>query len=263
MAATRWTTRARSTSPAAELFIGYGTLENTVDNAGTFDSVGTITVSDGGTVALSGSVTIAEMTEITNNGGTIGIAGTMDLTGQTLAVGQGTTLGQVELSGTILGGTIQDAGSGMAFQDGTLTGVTYEGTLDLTPRSSILTIDNGLTATGADGTGPGTINLGEFSQIQFTNTATFDHATITLGNSSSLYEDASSGGIVGAADRITDSVRCWRLPEQPDPWAKYMTIDQTGGAGRIAENGVGNGSIVNQERSTSKASNWPRTRLHQ
>ena len=47
----------------------------------------------------------------------------------------------------------------MRFQGGTLNGVTYDGTLDLSPNSSSVYIANGLTATGVNGTGPGTVNL--------------------------------------------------------------------------------------------------------
>ena len=48
--------------------------------------------------------------------------------------------------GTIVGGTIVDQGSGMEFQGGTLSGVTYDGTLDLSPNNSTVYIANGLTA---------------------------------------------------------------------------------------------------------------------
>ena len=50
--------------------------------------------------------------------------------------------------GTIIGGTIVDQGSGMSFQGGHVVGVTYDGTLDLSPNNSTVYIANGLTANG-------------------------------------------------------------------------------------------------------------------
>ena len=62
-------------------------------------------------------------------------------------------------SGSIVGGTIVDQGSGVEFQSGTLSGVTYDGTLNLSPNSSSVYIANSLTANNLAGAGPGTINL--------------------------------------------------------------------------------------------------------
>ena len=59
--------------------------------------------------------------------------------------------------------------------------MTYDGTLDLSPNSSSVIITNGLTATGASGTGPGTVNLTGISDyVYFEGTQTFDKATINL-----------------------------------------------------------------------------------
>ena len=83
-----------------------------------------------------------------------------------------------------------DEGSGLVFSGGTLNGVTYDGTLDLSPNSSSVIITNGLTATGASGTGPGTVNLTGISDyVYFEGTQTFDKATINLGSSTG-YDDA-------------------------------------------------------------------------
>ena len=70
------------------------------------------------------------------------------------------------------------------------TCLTYDGTLDLSPNSSSVIITNGLTATGASGTGPGTVNLtGMWGHVYFEGTQTFDKATINLGSSTG-YDDA-------------------------------------------------------------------------
>ena len=74
----------------------------------------------------------------------------------------------------------------MGFQGGTLNGVTYDGTLDLSPNSvECVFIANGLTATGVNGTGAGTVNLtGTSDNIYFEGNTTFDNATINLGSAS-------------------------------------------------------------------------------
>ena len=76
-------------------------------------------------------------------------------------MGTGTALGAVVLAsaGTIKNGTIADAGSGLTFSGGTLDGVTYQGPLNLSQASSSLYIKDGITLTGAGGSGNGTINL--------------------------------------------------------------------------------------------------------
>ena len=117
------------------IIVGGGTL--TIDY-GTLDNTGSIDVSGGATLFLGGTVTTSELDGIVNNGGTIGISGTYDLGGGTLAVGTGTTFDPLVLSGTILDGTIVDNGSGMIFQGGTLSGVTYEGNPDADGRRSVV-----------------------------------------------------------------------------------------------------------------------------
>ena len=87
--------------------------------------------------------------------------------------------------GTIVGGTIVDQGSGMSFQGGTLNGVTYDGTLDLSPNSSARLHRQRPDGDGVNGTGPGTVNLtGTGDQIYFEGNQTFDNATINLGSAS-------------------------------------------------------------------------------
>src|SRR5262249_40116092 len=146
---------------------------------------GTITVGAGSSLHLGGNISDPQLAGITNNGGTIYIDGTLDNTGQSLTVGAGSALGNVVLDGTITGGTIVDPGSGIQFRGGTLSGVTYDGTLDLSPNFSSLFVANGLTVTGADGSGPGTINLTGFEDTLFVEgPTTLDNVTIALGSAS-------------------------------------------------------------------------------
>ena len=73
----------------------------------------------------------------------------------------------------------------MVFSGGTLSGVTYDGTLNLSANSSYVYIATSLTATGVNGTGAGTVNLtGTSDDIYFEGNQTFDNATINLGSAS-------------------------------------------------------------------------------
>ena len=104
--------------------------------------------------------------------------------GTTLAVTSGTfTLGN---TGTLAGATVSTGTGGkVILQGGTLSEVTYRGTIDLSQNNAPLTISNNLTMTGAGGTGAGTINLtGPGSTLYNINTGTIANAVINIGNSS-------------------------------------------------------------------------------
>ena len=125
---------------------------------------------------------------MTHSGGVVNLQTTLNDTGATLNVGTGTALGTLTLatSGTIQNGTIVDQGSGIAFAGGTLSGVTYDGTLNLSSTSSYVYITNGLTLAGINGTGLGTINLtGQSAQIYAEGGQTLNNATLNIGNSNS------------------------------------------------------------------------------
>ena len=116
----------------------------------------------GGTLDLQGGgVTLAQLGTVTNTGGVVNLQTTLNNAGTTLNVGQGTALGTLTLAtnGTIQNGTIVDHGSGIAFAGGTLSGVTYDGTMDMSATGSSVYVTNGLTLAGVNGTGTGTINL--------------------------------------------------------------------------------------------------------
>ena len=110
--------------------------------------------------ASGNGLTLAQLGTVTHTGGVVNLT-TLNDTGATLNVGTGTALGTLTLttSGTIENGTIVDQGSGMAFSGGTLSGVTYDGTMNLSTTSSYVYVTNGLTMAGVTGTGTGTINL--------------------------------------------------------------------------------------------------------
>ena len=102
--------------------------------------------------------------------GSLSVGGTFTLDGGALNVDDGTlglggvltdSAGSITLAsgGTISGGTLDATGGAFNWNGGTLSGVTYEGTLDLSPSGSTGIVANGLTMAGANGTGPGTINV--------------------------------------------------------------------------------------------------------
>ena len=180
----------------------------TIQGSGSFTNQGTINVSNGtlsltssswsnsGTIAVTGGtldlqgngLTLAQLGTVTQSAGVINLQTTLNDTGATLKVGTGTTLGTLTLasSGTIQNGTIVDQGSGIAFSGGTLSGVSYDGTLNLSSTSSYVYITNGLTLAGVNGTGLGTINLtGQSAQIYAEGGQTINNATLNIGNNSS------------------------------------------------------------------------------
>ena len=160
------------------------------------------------TLNLGGTFTLAQLGSITRSGGTINIFGTLDNTGTTLDVGTGTALGTLTLdngsnrAGTIEGGTIADSGSGLLFVTGSgispfspvqysglLDGVTYQGTLDLTPDGSYVAIKDGITLEGAGGIGKAVINLGSSlrgsskkNEIDALGNQTLDNVVINVGS---------------------------------------------------------------------------------
>jgi hypothetical protein len=217
-----------------------GQTEDTFDNAGTITidgatvdfvapltNTGTIVVTDGtvdldsftntgklsisdSSITLTGSITTALLDTFGGAGNAITIDGTLDNSGATLTVGPGTALGTITLgnSGTILDGTIKDGGSGFTFNYGTLDGVTYDGTLDLSATSADLTVVDGITLHGSGGTGAGDIELtGEEAQLLIAGTTTLDNVTIDIGSdsyySNLVADDTGSGATLTLGTHVT------------------------------------------------------------
>jgi hypothetical protein len=128
---------------------------------------------------------------------------------------------------------ITDAGMGFVWNSGTLSGVTYQGVLDLSSMSDepIVTIVGGLTMTGAGGTGPGTIqDTGYASRLVFQNTQTIDNATINIGNAN--YTDyIFFYDSIGSGQTLT--------------LGKNLTINQTGAFATLYGNGYSGDTVVN------------------
>jgi len=148
-------------------------------------NVGSITLASGSDLYLTGTTSAASLGSITNSGSAVVIGGTYDNSGQTLN-GSGSP-GQLTLyGGTISGGTITSAGVAFTESVGTLSGVTFDGPLNLTSASVAQSVElaNGTTVVGSSGSGPGAINVtGEDSTLYFDNTQTVSNDTINLGSS--------------------------------------------------------------------------------
>ncbi len=87
--------------------------------------------------------------------------------------------------------------------DGAIDGGTINGAVNLTASGQSLAFLGGPTVKNAAGTGPGTINVtGEYADLYFDNTQTFNNATINLGNTIGYtdtlyaYDTAGAGGQV-------------------------------------------------------------------
>jgi hypothetical protein len=141
---------------------------NTVSFSSGSTTVGGLSIEGGGTLAVSGGV-------LTDTGGLQVVNGVLQLAG----------------GGTISQAIITNQGGTIALSGGTLDGVTYQGPLDLSAGSASVIVKDGITLTGANGSGSGTINLtGPNSVLYASGTEAFDNATLNIGNNSTdtLYD---------------------------------------------------------------------------
>jgi fibronectin-binding autotransporter adhesin len=154
-------------------------------------------------LTLNGPITAAQFAALTGGGDSLAIGGIFDNTGATLTIGTGTTLGQISLTSaaTIEGGTIIDAGNGLVSNYGTLSDVTYEGTLTL---NTSLNIYGSFSALGADASGVGSIiDTGADTEIIFNNTRTLDQVAFSLGNTGGAVSFLSVNDTTGNGATLT------------------------------------------------------------
>jgi hypothetical protein len=173
-----------TTTASSVISIGANSSLN-IDPAGAWTNHGSITLASGASLYLGGSISAAGLGSFSNSGGTVYLEGTFNNSGHTL--NGSSPLGPLVLDpGTISGGTVTSAG--VAFttaSGGTLSGVTFDGPLNLTGYDWSVDLANGTTVIGSSGTGPGTINVtGEYDALTFDNRQTVSNVTINLGNNS-------------------------------------------------------------------------------
>ncbi len=169
------------------------------------DAAGTYTVSIGSGLEYNvGAVRLA------GANATLAIAGILDLKNK-LTVSKGT----LAVSGTIHGGSIVAAGGTIAFNQATLDGVKFLGTLDLATKATTITVKDGLMLRNTAGTGAGAMTLGKGSQINFvgdqtvnggnwtiTGGAVVTTGTLTLGASETVQYKAA--GAFGGGDVLAN-----------------------------------------------------------
>jgi hypothetical protein len=167
----------------------------TISVAGTY----TVTITDN-EAAHSLTLDDADATVVIGNGGnnTFTVGTTLSLTAGTLQLNQGAT---------ISGGTLSATGGAFDWNGGELSGVTYDGALNMTSGRAFLYV-NGLTLKGANGTGAGTINMGgQYDARLLAFGGTLDNATVNMSDSArysyttiTLYDpgDTNPGLTLGA-----------------------------------------------------------------
>ena len=183
-------------------FGGSGTDQVTIDNPEGIDS---LTTNDAG-------ATIIDNAALT-------VGGTLDVRAGTFVLSGGQTT-----DGAIVGGSVKLNGGQIDWEGGTLSGVTYDGVLNVGADQSLM-VSNGLTVTGVNGSGPGVINLTNLpsnsipSSLLFEGSQTLDNvtvdmsgetevelidpegfATLTLGPSSTLEVNGSSATLSASSD---------------------------------------------------------------
>ena len=185
-------------------------------DAGTWSNTGAITLANS-TLNLSGTFTTAAPGTISSSGGTVNLTGTLNNSGNTLALS-----GLWDLSGgTINGGTLTEAvGADFALTSsgGTLSGVTVDGSLDLTASGAYADVTNGLTLNGTATLGAdarlyfngGSQTLGGTGTVVFNNASYqslaigTNNTTLTIGAGITISGGNNQGNNSGSASVIGD-----------------------------------------------------------
>ncbi len=205
-------------------------------------NTGQISADTGGTVSMGGTYTTAELANFNiASGGTLSVDGTLDNIGATLSIAPGATVvvtGTIT-GGTITGGTIAAGGSDFLGQYGTLDGVTYQGTIDMSLTYATLFLADSLTMTGAGGSGAGTINLtGDGAQLIAQDNFTLDNAVLNIGNSDSGapdilydYDTTGAGAVLTLGPNLTVN--------QDGQYAEFSSVTYAAG------DGIDNQGVIN------------------
>ena len=230
----------------------------TIDPTNAWSNLGSITLANGASLVLDGS--ISSLGSISSSGGTVYLEGTLSNSGHTL---KGSSIGLFLDHGTITGGTV--AGLAASSGGGTLSGVTFDGTLNLTASSASVQLANGFKMAGSNGAGRGTINVtGPSATLDFDNTETVSNATINLGNSAGysnyLYEyDTGNVGnqVLTLASNDTVDVQgnaqIYGSGASGDTIVNKGLIEQTGNSGtlNIHPNAFTNGGTIDAKASNA------------
>ncbi len=208
MANIRWTNGAGGVWGTGSNWVGSSVPS--IGDSATIDLTGTYAV------ALSGNQSVQSLL-LNDAGATLSDTGTLSLGGAlTVAAGQF----DLEAGGVVVGGTLSATGGSFGWHGGTLSGTTYQGTLDLTAAGASLIIANGLTATGAGGLGQGAINAtGGATSLTFAGTQAIDNIRIDAGNASGGGTAVDFGTLTLGANTLINQVggsltsSCWSIDQ--------------------------------------------------
>ncbi len=146
----------------------------------TINAQGSYAVTLFGTASVASLVIGAAGAEF-YDAGTLAVSGTLALQAGTLALAYG----------TIRGGTLALSGGQLQSTGGTLDAVSVQGALSLAGAGSTMFVKDGLTLSGAGGSGAGSIAVtGGYALLDFVGSQTVNNATISLG---------ATGGLPGQA----------------------------------------------------------------
>jgi len=224
----------------------------------------TIAVSAGYAVLIDGNDAIASLVfnagsaELDIGGNFIGTAtpaGTLTLGGTFDAMAGGTVI-----DGELVGGVVEDTGGRFGFVNGTLSGVTWDGTLNIFAEYNNLNVTNGLTLLGAGGVGPGALSMtGSVDTTYLMGTETLDNASVLLsGTADTLQGDTLT---FGPSLTVTNSANAnaiftsGLLTNAGSIVASggALTLNDAGGIANTGQISVGNGATLTLLGSVSGA----------
>jgi hypothetical protein len=178
-----------SVGAGSELILGTG-----------FSNTGSITIASTGTLELTGTVTLSDLTGITNSGGTLIVAsnGTLDLGGSTITIATTGLFSDVVVDGELSDGTVKLTSGSIKLNNATLDDITWQGPLTFA-ADAYLSVTGGLTVETATGGIPGSINMTAGGDSLFVlDSETLNNATLNFGSTGGnvIYNyDAASAGL--------------------------------------------------------------------
>ena len=239
---------------SAQAFVNSGVLISDASSGGDllvasqfFTNAATIDVSSGDYFQLGNSTSLTYKTgaalggTINASAGTIELHANLDNFGATLKIGAANGIGTflLQTNAAVSGGVIQDSGSGLASNNGVLTGLTYEGALNLTSGGLFLGKD--VVFTGASGTGAGAVNLSG-ATLYYEDTQTVDAATITLSGGASIEQYTTQAAFLANGAVYPDETLTFgaHFVIEANAGANYLTTGGYYGDGttHIVNNGV-------------------------
>lgn len=173
-------------SNSGAITVGAGSTLFFDATAGRFQNTGSITAAKGGVLDVTGTYTAASLQGVVDHG-TFEVDGLLDNAGAVVRPGAGPLFGgTLELgpSGRIDGGKLVLGGGPVIWDDGDLSNIAVQGTMDLGAADARVFLLGGVTFAGRDGHGRGAIDLtGAGAILDFIGSQSVDNVTITAGAS--------------------------------------------------------------------------------